>query len=144
MVAVPRIAERAATPLAPRVPLFLFGALLLAAAGAVGVFQVLQTSRAASMGYELRLLQQEREALAAEVRLLEAEIALLAGAGEVRERATGELGMVPPGETIRVSVSVPAPSVVPMPERYVEAASPAVAAEAAWWERLLGGIPGFD
>lgn len=143
MVAVPRVAERAA-PLAPRVPLFLFGALLLAAAGAVGVFQVLQTSRAASMGYELRSLQQQRAALAAEVRLLEAEIALLAGAGEVRARATAELGMVPPGETMRVSVSVPAPFVVPMPERYVEAVPATVAAGAAWWERLLRGIPGFD
>ena len=142
-------AQRAAPPLAQspfaqRVSLLLLGGVTLIAVTAVGLFQVFQTSRAATMGYGLQALEQERSALAAELRLIEADIARVSRLEQIREQAVERLGMVVPEETLRIAVDVPKPRVIPMPERYVVAAAPVDAPSAAWWERLLRRVPGFD
>ncbi|MEX1022539.1 MAG: hypothetical protein WD058_05275, partial [Dehalococcoidia bacterium] len=63
----------------------------------------------------------------------------------LREQAVTRLGMVPAGETLSITVDVAAPSVVPLPRRYVRAPLPAAPPpEAAWWEALIGTVPGFN
>ena len=128
----------------PRVSALLFGGLALSALAAVGLLQVLQTTHTAGFGYELRAFERERATLSAEVRLLEAEIAQMSRLDYMRDQATERLGMVAAERTLRIAVGVPAPRVVPLPERYVGAAPALAAVERTWWERLLGGLPGFE
>ena len=111
---------------------------------AIGSLQVLQSSRTATTGYELQQLQQQRSELSAEVRLLEAEIAQMTNVGTVHAAATDRLGMVRPTESVRIAVSVPAPDVAPMPERYVRRAPEAPAAPEPWWAGMLWGVYGLD
>lgn len=146
MATIPRAVQpRATVPsFTGRAPALLLSALLLSAVAAVGLFQVLQTSRAATIGYELRALERERSELSAEIRLVEAEIARIARVEGVREQAVERLGMVVPERTVRIDVPVAAPAVVPMPERYVEAATPAEILPLAWWERVLGRFSAFN
>ena len=122
----------------------LLAALALAGLAAVGPLQVLQSSRTATAGYELRALDRERAELSASVRLLEAEIARMAKLESVYATAVEDLGMIRPEDSVRIAVSVPAPAVVPMPERYVQQL-PAASEEAEpWWDRVLGSLPGLD
>ena len=88
--------------------LFFVLALLLAT-GAVGSLQVLQSSRTATVGYELRTLERQRAELGAQARLLEAEIASMANLERVHERAVNELGMVAAEDQVRIAVSVATP-----------------------------------
>ena len=141
--ALPRPRSRAFGRVLRGVSLLLSLAVLLALAAA-GSLQVLQSSRTATAGYELRALQNQRNELAARVRLLEADIARMANLDEVHAAATGRLGMAPPERTLRATVSVTAPATIPMPERYVQRAPVPPADPAPWWARLLGGVPGFD
>ena len=119
---------------------------MLAAVAALGLFQVMQTSRQATLGYELRALELERAQLAAEVRLLEASVAQQARLEQVHELAVTRLGMVRPDEddSVRVRVDVPAPTLIPMPERYVRPAPVLQPLEREWWEQLLSLLPAFE
>ncbi|MBM4415708.1 MAG: hypothetical protein FJ035_05575 [Chloroflexi bacterium] len=135
--ALPRVAAR-------HVPWTLLAALALLAAVSLGLLQVLQSSRTASAGYALRELERERDALAAEVRLLEADVAAQARTDQVRRIAIERLGMVQPARTVRVTVPERAPAGIAMPGRYVVRPEPTPALEVAWWEALLRRLPGFD
>lgn len=134
---LPRVAVR-------HVPWTLLAALALLAAVSLGLLQVLQSSRAASAGYALRELDRERDALAAEVRLLEADVAAQARTDQVRRIAVERLGMVPPSRTVRVTVAERGPSGIGLPARYIVRPEPAAAPAPAWWEALLRRLPGFD
>ena len=125
------------------VSLLLSVTALLTLAGA-GSLQVLQSSRTATVGYDLRTLQAHRTELGARVRLLEAEIAQMADLDVVYMAATEGLGMVRPEQSLRVTVVVPTPEVIPMPERYVEQAAPIPTKNISWWKNLLGSVPGLD
>ena len=123
----------------------LLGAVALLGLAGVGSLQVLQSSRTATASYELRTLERQRAELgAAGVRLLEAEIARMANLEAIHAAAIERLGMVPPERSLRIAVAVPAPLVVPMPERYVKQAAPLPAEHVPWWERLLRSVPGLD
>ena len=138
------VPRRGVVPI-PRFPALLVSALLLAAVGGVGLLQVLQTSRAASMGYELTALERERAQLSAEVRMSEAEIASAIHIDHIREEATTRLGMVRPEQTMQVAVNAPAPRVVPLPERYVaQVEAPPVVERRSWWEDLLRAAPWIE
>lgn len=109
-----------------------------------GIFQVLQSSRVAEVGYQLRALETERESLDANIRLLEARIAGSSNLEHLREQAEGRLGMVQPVEDLSITVDVPAPAVVPLPRRYVETPISEAPPEPTWWEEFIGSLPGFD
>lgn len=116
-------------------------ALLLVAT--LGVFQVLQTSRVASVGYTLRNLEIERQIVEADIRMLEAQIASTSNLDHLRRTAETRLGMTAPEETVRVRVDVPAPSTVPLPRRYVRVPEREPMPERVWWEHVLEAIPGL-
>ena len=142
-VGLPRPRSSRPKALLRGVSLLLSVTLLLGLAAAVGSLQVLQSSRTAEAGYELRSLQAERAQLGARMRLLEADIAHLADLNAVHADATGRLGMVPAERSVTVAVAVPAPSVIPMPERYVQQVAPLPTDPVPWWERLLGSVTGI-
>lgn len=119
-------------------------ALALLAVASAGIFQVLQTSRITEVGYALRDLETERASLDANIRLLEARIASSSNLEHLHDQAVDRLGMVPAEDTLRITVDVPAPRVVPLPRRYVDIPEREVPPEAAWWEELIGSIPGFN
>lgn len=116
----------------------------LLAVAAVGLVQVLQTSRVAEVGYTLRDLEVERQSLDANIRLLEAQIAQSSNLERLREQAVGRLGMVPPDNTMRIRVEAMAPSNMPLPRRYVQLPEREPVPEPAWWEELIGSVPGFQ
>ncbi len=145
MATAPRTAVRPAVPgLATRIPLIFLALLVLTAVTATGLLQVLQTSRTATIGYEMRQLENERATLAAEVRLLEAEIAQISVIDQIRQQAVERLGMVEPEQTLQIAVTMPAPTRIPMPERFVSWDPPSPLTPAAWWEQLLNRLPGFN
>lgn len=115
---------------------------LLAIAG-VGLVQVLQTSQIATMGYGVRQLELERQSLDAQIRVLEANIASSTNLEHLKEQAVERLGMVPAEERLQVSVDVSAPQAVPLPRRYVPTEEYEPLSEPAWWEVLLGRLPGL-
>lgn len=119
-------------------------ALALLAVASAGIFQVLQSSRVAEVGYALRALEEERTSLDANIRLLEARIAQSSNLVHLRQQAVDRLGMVPAEDTLRITVDVPAPQVVPLPRRYVQIPEREAVPEPAWWEEFIGSIPGFD
>jgi len=124
-----------------RVPRMLLFSLLLLGVGALGVYQVLQTSRIAEVGYELRTLEGERSLLSAEVRLLEARAAELARVAELEKRSADELGMAEPVRTLQVAVGVPAPDTTPLPERFVPPVEDPPEKPAPWWRQFLDRLP---
>jgi len=132
---------RRAAGRASRLVVLSFALLLV---GGLGIFQVLQTSRVATLGYEIRALERDRAQLAAQVSQLEAAVARRSTLERVRAEAVGRLGMVSPSEGLRVTVDAPVPRVAPLPRRYTQATEPAPAAPRAWWERALGHVPGLD
>ena len=140
---LPRPRSRVVGRLLRGVSLLLSVTALLALAG-VGSLQVLQSSRTATVGYELRTLQSHRTELGARVRLLEAEIAQMADLDVVYMTATERLGMVRPEQSLRITVVVPTPAVIPMPERYAEQVAPLPTKNISWWKSLLGSVPGLD
>lgn len=146
MATTARLAQRAPAmlPNAVRVSRTLLASLALLAATTVGVLQVLQTSNAATAGYQLRSLERERSELSARVRLLEAQIAQTAGEGQMRELAMVRLGMIPAKDALRVTVETPAPALVALPERYVVRPQPSVPPSLDWWEQALRWLPGFQ
>jgi cell division protein FtsB len=119
-------------------------ALAMLAIATAGIVQVLQSSRVAEVGYQLRALEGERESLTAQIRLLEARLASSSNLEVIREQAEGRLGMVPAAEQFAITVEVPAPHVVPLPRRYVELPPREAPPERSWWEELLGALPGLD
>ena len=63
--------------------------------GALGVFQVLQTSQVATLGYELSALEFERTQLQAEIRQVKVAIANEGTRAAAEERALQGLDMLP-------------------------------------------------
>jgi cell division protein FtsB len=119
-------------------------ALAMLAVASAGIFQVLQTSRVAEVGYQLRALETERESLDAQIRLLEAQLAESSNLEHLREQAEGRLGMTAPVDELSITVDVPAPAVVPLPRRYVETPDQEAPPEPTWWEEFIGSLPGFN
>lgn len=126
-----------------RVSGFTLASVALLAVGVVGLVQVLQTTQVAATGYEVRALEREQQDLDADIRLLEAQIASSSNLEQIQKDATTRLGMVRADQKVRVAVDVPAPAIIPLPRRYVPVQEEQEAPGVAWWERVLGVIPGL-
>ncbi len=125
-----------------RISRTMVAAIALMTVAGVGIFQVLQTSNVANTGYEVRRLEGERAHLDAEIRLLEAQLASSANLEHLRRTASERLGMAPATERLRISVDTPAPSVVPLPRRYVPTVESHPVPEGSWWDSIISAAPG--
>ena len=145
-----RAAEREATRELPkgrgvirrRVSAFAVISIALLLIAGVGLLQVLQTSWITSVGHHVRALEVERQTLEAEIRVLESEIATSTNLQQLHGQAVGRLGMVPPEDHLRIAVDVSAPIAAPLPRRYVEEPEVQPPPEPAWWEPIIGRLPG--
>ena len=122
----------------------LLGVVLLIL-GSLGVFQVLQTSQVATLGYKLSALEYERAQLQAEIRQIQVAIANEGTQVASRQRAEQGLDMVPAEPAFRISVDELAPVGATVPRRFVqppEALETEALRSSAWWERLLAQLLG--
>lgn len=126
-----------------RISRFTVASFALLAVGVVGLVQVLQTTHVAATGYEVRALEREQQNLDADIRLLEAQIASSSNLDRIQKDATTRLGMIRPEQRVRVATDVPAPAIIPLPRRYVPTQERQEPPAVAWWERMLGVIPGL-
>ncbi|MSQ30825.1 MAG: hypothetical protein EXR64_02200 [Dehalococcoidia bacterium] len=126
-----------------RISRFTLASFALLAVAALGLVQVLQTTKVAATGYQVSALEREQQDLDADIRLLEAQIAASSNLEQVQREATTRLGMTRPQARVRVSSDVPAPAIVPLPRRYIPAQTREAPLSVAWWERVLGVIPGM-
>ncbi len=124
-----------------RLPGVALATLALTVVTATGVLQVMQASRAASSGYEIGRLEDQRDRLNAEIRLLEVEVANMSHSDRVRQQATDRLGMVPPERSLRVAVGVAAPRGMPLPARYAPEVEVLGPMQRPWWAMLLESLP---
>ncbi len=139
-----RVATGGAIPsrrLLGRLPGVALATLALTIATGTGVLQVMQASRAASSGYEVGRLEEQRDNLEAEIRLLEVDVANMAHSDRVQQQATDRLGMVPAEKSIRVAVGVAAPRGMPLPSRYAPAVEVVGPLQRPWWAKLLESLP---
>ena len=126
-----------------RVSRFTLASFALLAVALLGLVQVLQTTQVAETGYEVRALEREQQNLNADIRLLEAQIASSSNLEQIQKDATTRLSMVRPAQKVRVAESVPAPSIIPLPRRYVPAQEREAPPPVSWWERVMGIVPGL-
>lgn len=124
-----------------RLPGVALAILALTIVTGTGVLQVMQASEAASAGYDIGRLEQERDRLNAEIRLLEVEVANMAHSDRAYQQATDRLGMVSPTATVRVAVGVTAPEGVPVPSRFTPAVEVVGPLQRPWWAKLLESLP---
>ena len=108
---------------------------------AAALLPVAQTSRVTTTGSDIRALETRRADLNASIHLAQADVARLAAADRVDQRAR-ELGMVPAERHIYVTIEQPLPA-TGMPARYLneEMAPTPVAAGRPWWKSLLSRLP---
>ena len=126
-----------------RISRFTIASFALLTVAVVGLVQVLQTTHVAATGYEVRALEREQQDLDADIRSLEAQIASSSNLDRIQKDAMTRLGMVRPAQSVRVSEDVAAPALVPLPRRYVPTQEHLDPPAIAWWERVLGIIPGM-
>lgn len=142
--ALRRAPARGAVParrLLGRFPGVALSILALTVVTGTGVLQVMQASEAASAGYAIGRLEDERDHLNAEIRLLEVEVANMAHSDRVYQQATDRLGMVTPTATVRVAVGVTAPEGVPVPSRFTPPVEVVGPLQRPWWAKLLESLP---
>ena len=120
-------------------------ALALVVAGAL--LQVNQFSRAASTGYQINGLSQQRAAKQAENHAIEAEVARLSSLARIDIEARVRLGMVPAERRLSISVNQAAPARETLPTRFLPQSKPVAPAAAPthepFWKRLLRLLPFF-
>ncbi|HEX5479111.1 MAG TPA: septum formation initiator family protein [Dehalococcoidia bacterium] len=119
----------------------------LCACVTVAAMQVNQLSRAASTGYQIDALTQERAEKQAANHDLEAQVAQLSSLARVEWVAKTQLGLVPARHTVYLTVHQQVPDRQSLPLQFqqpaVTAEAPAPAAAEPLWKRLLHRLPFF-
>lgn len=112
------------------------------AIGLAGALSLLPSSQATRTSYSIRQLEMARNDWQARIHELEAEIASLGSLERIDREARERLGMVPPTETIYITVDVPAPEKQLLPARFLPTTEEKPQAERqSWLESLLDFLP---
>ena len=123
---------------------------LLTAAGvivvALALWQVAQSSDAATTSFTIQRLERERLQLQARVHALEAEVAYLSSLARIETEARGRLGLVKPERREIITIDVPPPEAQhPIPTRFLPDPEPSMDVPSApWWKRVLDRINPFS
>ena len=115
--------------------------ICLVVIGLAGLLPLMLSSRATSTSTEIRQLERVRNDWQARSQELEAEIAFLGSLDRIEKEARERLGMVPPTETIYVTVDEPAPEKQLMPLRFLPADKEQPRGDDSWWESILDMLP---
>jgi cell division protein FtsL len=112
---------------------------------AIGLLQIVQTSRATTANFEIQKLEQQKLELGAQVRQLEAEVAGLSSLARIEAEAK-RLGLQKPQavQAVEVNVAAEEAPVNHLPTRFspAEAEQPEDAGgDSTWWGDLLQLLP---
>jgi cell division protein FtsL len=109
--------------------------------GIAGLLPLLLSSKVTSTSSDIRQLERVRNDWQARTQELEAEIAVLGSLDRIEKEARDRLGMVPPGETVYITVDQPAPEKQIVPLRFLPPEKEQPRQEESWWESILGMLP---
>ena len=109
--------------------------------GLAGLLPLLLSSRVIHTSEDIRQLEGVRNDWQARIQELEAEIAVLGSLNRIETEARGRLGMVPPDETIYITVDQPAPEKQIVPLRFLLPKKHQSQGDESWWESILGIFP---
>ena len=109
--------------------------------GLAGLLPLLLSSRVIHTSSDVRELEGVRNDWQARTQELEAEIAVLGSLDRIEKEARGRMGMVPPGETVYITVDQPAPEKQIVPLRFLPPEKDQSRQEESWWEAILGMFP---
>jgi cell division protein FtsL len=114
----------------------------------VAAMQVNQLSRAASTGYQIDALTEQRAEKQAANHDLEAQVAQLSSLARVEWVAKTQMGLVPAAHTIYLTVHQQVPDRHSLPLQFQQPAvnavpAPSPAAAGPLWKRLLHRLPFF-
>jgi hypothetical protein len=103
---------------------------------------VMQSSDETTQGYRIRVLEQQRSDVEAQIYQTQAQIAQLGALSRIDSEAHNHIGMIPVQRETAVTVSVPAPTARLLPNSYLppEQASDATV-HANIWQRLRHLLP---
>lgn len=116
-------------------------AVVLTAAAAIALLQVIQSSGFAHTGHKIQQLEQERTARTAQIHQLEAEVAALSSLDRTERAARERLGMVPARSLDYVAVPMQAPSGPLLPRPVLSPAPASKSQTEAWWRSLFKALP---
>lgn len=115
--------------------------LLAAAALAVAVaalIPLIQSSLATTTNGNVQRLEQERADWEARLQELQLEVARLGSLERIEQEAKARFNMVPPKETVFITVDEPAPAERRLPSRFLPPEPEPKESSPSLWERLLG------
>jgi len=115
--------------------------ICLVVIGLAGLLPLMLSSRATSTSTDIRQLERARDDWEARSQELQAEIAFLGSLDRIEKEARERLGMVPPTETIYVTVDQPAPEKQLLPLRFLPATKEQPKQQHSWWESILDMLP---
>ena len=137
------IADRRHAPRAAGRPLAMPAVLTIAlmAIAVAAVLPLFQNSQATITSDNVRQLERARNNWQARTYELEAEIATLGSLDHIEKEARERLGMVPPTETIYLTVDEPSPPEQFVPLRFLPPKQKQAEKAQSWWESLLDQLP---
>jgi hypothetical protein len=106
--------------------------------GVAGLLPLLLSSEVIHTSGDVRQLEGVRNDWNARNQELEAEIAVLGSLDRIEKEARERLGMVPPEETIYLTVDQPAPEKQIVPLRFLLPEKRQSQDDESWWESILG------
>ena len=109
--------------------------------GIAGLLPLLLSSKVTSTSSDIRQLERVRNDWQARTQELQAEIAVLGSLDRIEKEARGRLGMVPPGETVYITVDQPAPEKQIAPLRFLPPEKDQSHQEESLWESILDMFP---
>lgn len=116
--------------------------IALVAVGLAGLLPLLQSSQATTTGDNIRRLERQRSDWEARIHELDAEIASLAALDRIDREARERLNMLPPEETVYLTVNVASPETQPFPARFLPPEKQeTVKEDQSWWQSLLDLLP---
>jgi cell division protein FtsL len=106
--------------------------------GLAGLLPLLLSSKVIHTSEDIRQLESVRNDWQARNQELQAEIAVLGSLDRIEKEARGRLGMVPPDDTVYVTVDQPAPEKQIVPLRFLLPKKEQPPQDESWWESILG------
>ena len=115
--------------------------ICLVVIGLAGLLPLIQSSQVTSTSSNVRQLERASNDWEARLQELQAEVAFLGSLDRIEKEARERLGMVPPSETIYITVDTPAPETQLVPLRFLPPKNEQPPQEDSWWESLLDKLP---
>ena len=106
--------------------------------GLAGLLPLLLSSKVIHTSEDIRQLEGVRNDWQARNQELQAEIAVLGSLDRIEKEARQRLGMVPPDDTVYLTVDQPAPEKQIVPLRFLPPEKDQAQEDESWWESILG------